>query len=306
IQSGVAGRGSQFGATDYVNPRFTGQIRDSETGVDFFNARYYGSALGRFTSPDPANIGADMTDPQTWNGYSYVRNNPMIYTDPSGMQIQYQAGCWYDVTTEVVSSSVNGIPNAGSAVNYNTHLLGCSFLTGTLTWLEGFNLINGLLTPPSSQSGNQTQQPAQAQQPPKNGIKTLNCAGYTASRSILPQTKAQTIEFGGFIEKGSNGTYSYTPPLAGNRTSLPNFYDQYNSLVQSLSKGVSVAGWYHSHPVPPPTYPSAEAFSGQDLSVSHYINAPGFVVTPSGKVLRLDPGPPAVTTRVPSNVCQGG
>lgn len=142
--------------------------------------------------------------------------------------------------------------------------------------------------------------------PPKTGIKTLNCAGYTASTSIFAQTKAQTIEFGGFIEKAANGTYSYTPPFAGNRTSLPSFYDQYNSLVQSLSKGVSVAGWYHSHPVPPPTYPSAEAFSGQDLSVSHYLNAPGFVVTPSGAVLRLNPGPPAVTTRVPSNVCQSG
>lgn len=128
--------------------------------------------------------------------------------------------------------------------------------------------------------------------PPNNGTyKTLNCAGYTAARSIFPQTKAKTIEFGGFIDKGPNGTYSYTPPFPGSRTSLPNFYDQYNKLLQSLPTGYSIAGWYHSHPVPPPTYPSAEAFSGQDLSASHYINAPGFVVTPTGKVLRLDPGP---------------
>jgi proteasome lid subunit RPN8/RPN11 len=143
--------------------------------------------------------------------------------------------------------------------------------------------------------------------PPNNGTyKTLNCAGYTAARSIFPQTKAKATEFGGFIEKGPNGTYSYTPPFAGSRTSLSNFYDQYKNLLQSLPGGYSIAGWYHSHPVPPPTYPSAEAFSGQDLSASHYINAPGFVVTPTGKVLRLDPGPPAVTTRVPSNVCRGG
>ena len=36
-----------------------------------------------------------------------------------------------------------------------------------------------------------------------------------------------------------------------------------------------MAGWYHSHRVPPPTYPSAEAFSGQDLSVSHYDQCSG-------------------------------
>jgi hypothetical protein len=67
-------------------------------------------------------------------------------------------------------------------------------------------------------------------------------AGYTASRSILRRTKTQKIEFGGFIDKSPNGTYSYTPPIAGNRTSLPDFYDQYNSHLQSLSNGYSVTG----------------------------------------------------------------
>jgi hypothetical protein len=40
---------------------------------------------GRFQSPDPANAGADPSNPQSWNGYSYVYNNPLSYTDPSGM-----------------------------------------------------------------------------------------------------------------------------------------------------------------------------------------------------------------------------
>jgi RHS repeat-associated protein len=62
-----------------------GQIRDSETGMDFFTARYYGSALRRFMSPDPANAGADPTDPQTWNAYAYVRNNPLVLVDPMGL-----------------------------------------------------------------------------------------------------------------------------------------------------------------------------------------------------------------------------
>jgi len=87
IPTGYAGRSSSllFGASDGVEQKFTGQIRDRETGMDFFPARYYASAVGRFLSPDPANAGADATDPQSWNAYAYVRNNPLALVDPLGL-----------------------------------------------------------------------------------------------------------------------------------------------------------------------------------------------------------------------------
>lgn len=55
-----------------------------------FSARYYGSALGRFTSPDPENASAFLypDDPQSWNAYAYGRNNPLAYTDPTGESYQ--------------------------------------------------------------------------------------------------------------------------------------------------------------------------------------------------------------------------
>ncbi len=47
-------------------------------------ARYYGSALGRFSSPDPESASASLFHPQLWNAYSYAINNPLAYRDPDG------------------------------------------------------------------------------------------------------------------------------------------------------------------------------------------------------------------------------
>jgi RHS repeat-associated protein len=84
VAANTFGRNSQFGAgNDSVRQKFTGQQRDSESGLDYFEARYYGSALGRFTSPDDGSDN-DPADPQSWNLYAYVWNNPMANTDPDG------------------------------------------------------------------------------------------------------------------------------------------------------------------------------------------------------------------------------
>jgi RHS repeat-associated protein len=102
----AAGRGTNlgYGANDNVRQKFTLKERDSETGLDYFLARYYSSAQGRFTSPDEFTGGpdeyyefhdlaaenptfyADLTDPQSLNKYQYCYNNPLLYIDPDGHQ----------------------------------------------------------------------------------------------------------------------------------------------------------------------------------------------------------------------------
>jgi RHS repeat-associated protein len=64
---------------------FTGKERDYDTGLDYFGARYYRADVGRFTTVDPL-VPEDhaLADPQLWNRYAYVRNNPLRYTDPDG------------------------------------------------------------------------------------------------------------------------------------------------------------------------------------------------------------------------------
>ncbi len=105
ITSGYAGRSADFGKSDASNNKFTGQYRDPESGLDFFQARYFGAALGRFTSPDPRNAGADPANPQSWNAYAYVQNNPLNATDPSGMCLATKddnGGDIYLLMTEVI------------------------------------------------------------------------------------------------------------------------------------------------------------------------------------------------------------
>ncbi len=61
---------------------YTGQENDSETGLHYYNARYYDSHIRRFTQPD--DIVEDVYNPQMLNRYTYVNNNPLRYTDPTG------------------------------------------------------------------------------------------------------------------------------------------------------------------------------------------------------------------------------
>lgn len=70
---------------------FTGKERDTETGLDYFGARYMSSAQGRFTSPDRPFADQHPADPQSWNLYSYVRNNPLRLVDDDGMKVNEAA-----------------------------------------------------------------------------------------------------------------------------------------------------------------------------------------------------------------------
>jgi len=69
--------------------RSSGKERDTESGLDYFGARYYASNMGRFMSPDWALVPtpipfATLDNPQSLNLYSYVGNNPLVKRDADG------------------------------------------------------------------------------------------------------------------------------------------------------------------------------------------------------------------------------
>ena len=100
IGSGLGNRDQAAGytasLTDGPAQKFTGKERDNESGLDYFGARYFSGAGGRFTSVDPENAGADLANPQSWNGYSYVLNRPLNLIDPTGEQWVPAEGGTYD------------------------------------------------------------------------------------------------------------------------------------------------------------------------------------------------------------------
>ena len=83
------GQSNMLAPGDTNHYLFTGKERDSETGLDYFGARYYGSNMGRFMSPDWSTNAepvpyAKLDNPQSLNLYSYVGNNPLSRRDPDG------------------------------------------------------------------------------------------------------------------------------------------------------------------------------------------------------------------------------
>ncbi len=99
IRTGAGGMGY---VVDAVRQKFGSKERDDETGLDYFEARYFSSKQGRFTSPDEFTGGpdelftfvedtsinptfyADLTNPQSLNKYQFAYNNPLRYVDPDG------------------------------------------------------------------------------------------------------------------------------------------------------------------------------------------------------------------------------
>ncbi len=94
--------GEQMAGDTATHYKFTGKERDSESGLDYFGRRHYSSSLGRFASPDPQNEGAQATEPQSWNAYSYAANNPLKNTDPDGedYHVCFMGGQCFDVASD--------------------------------------------------------------------------------------------------------------------------------------------------------------------------------------------------------------
>jgi RHS repeat-associated protein len=157
VTSGIGWPVSRYGYLPYgVGPMpgtdhylYTGKERDTESGLDYFGARYYNSTMGRFLSPDDGSgVYSDPTNPQSWNLYSYVLNNPLTGVDPDGhdcIHINVDTGAYEgtdqgdcDNSTEEKANSGQYVDGTVNAINENS--------SGQVTGFSGTSYDGNLMT----------------------------------------------------------------------------------------------------------------------------------------------------------------
>ena len=97
-QLGSAGTYYPWGeAKGTTNPQDTWSYatywRDSATGLDYANNRYYSNAYGRFMTPDPYQASGGPSDPGSWNRYAYTVGDPVNRVDPTGLDYCVDPDC---------------------------------------------------------------------------------------------------------------------------------------------------------------------------------------------------------------------
>ena len=94
---------------------FTGQNQDTTPGLYDFLYREYNPGQGRWLSPDPSGLSAvDMTNPQSWNRYTYALNNPLSNIDPTGLECVWDDGS-YDSNNDPDTGDYTGCTGLGGA-----------------------------------------------------------------------------------------------------------------------------------------------------------------------------------------------
>jgi RHS repeat-associated protein len=120
----------------HSRPRTSGKERDSESGLDNFGARYDSSQYGRFMTPDEPLVGQYVSEPQSWNLYSYVQNNPINAVDPDGQDCVYVNDNSVDVQRGDCTSDTDRGIFVNGTINTN------SFTYNSQSQSLGFNYTN--------------------------------------------------------------------------------------------------------------------------------------------------------------------
>jgi RHS repeat-associated protein len=94
------GKGTGETGLEHFEEKFSGKSLDTETGLHYFNSRWYDASLGRFISEDPLRFGPH------W--YTYTSNNPLSRLDPTGtldFQINLGNGQFLDTGAGIVDTN---------------------------------------------------------------------------------------------------------------------------------------------------------------------------------------------------------
>jgi RHS repeat-associated protein len=200
-----------YGTFDAIRQRFTGKERDTESGLDYFGARYFSGAQGRFTTVDLMMSSGYPANPQSWNRYAYTYNNPLKHVDPTG-----QAPCCVEDALDFVDGAIRGAAatismgtmpgstpqSSDSTINLVGQVVGTAAVSVTEMFLGGTEAV---VTTPAAATGVGVVAPAIGLAVAVHGASSgalnmakinqeLNNAGNDRSYETYTKTKPETEE----------------------------------------------------------------------------------------------------------------
>jgi RHS repeat-associated protein len=195
-------------ASFQVSRRFTGQEFDAETGLYYYGdkgGRYYDVSLGRFIQAD--NIISDLSNPQSWNRYSYCLNDPLILTDPTG----HSSDDNDDDPTDHLSLTLGGNhamlrQQAGGASAQLYNQSGSNLRT-VATVGRTVAEMNPIVGAANGAIGAATGKDAVTGAPLTGGERVL--AGVGGMASIIPGEGAEIKAGGAVLKDAKEGVYSF-------------------------------------------------------------------------------------------------
>jgi len=186
--------------------RYSGEMWDDTTSLQYLRARWYDPSDGRFISEDTYE--GQIDNPLTLNLYTYVHNNPLIYADPTGHWCTSTDGKWSHPGACNSSSSIPSpdIKNSGEEIKKNGEVVGTFIYDSrddTVTEDETTGLIIemlfgvGGLVKSLAKAGIKTFTRASS----KELSKELDCNCFTAGTKVMTDHGEKPIEE---IEKGDS------------------------------------------------------------------------------------------------------
>ena len=294
--------GEPYAETGDTDRGFTGMNQDTDDHASYglYDALYreYHPTWGRWVSPDPAGLAAvDPTNPQSWNRYAYVTNDPLALTDPLGLQneaIKWACGgstpaapnpcssLWWEADEQgcnleggaIDCSLAYALAGIGVAAQCPANECGAVNVGGLLVYpvayQTGFAYLGGYMEPGYEFDTNEEALAAGAL--------------YAENQSLLNSGKEQC---GMTYEVGDQ--FSYTTSVEGGWSNC----NMGNARSEIPGNGIATGG-YHSHGLEDPNYAN-EQFSGVigrrlgDVGWSTYYGYPLSLATPGGRVMIYNP-----------------
>ncbi len=192
---------NKTGSTN-IDRKYIGQQYDAATQLSYLNARYYNGTQGQFISQDPMFLGnqseQNLSDPQSLNAYGYSDDNPIVKSDPNGLQVAFGLD---DLAAYAILTSPIWVPVVYNGVNAMSTAAVSQFAKWNDPWA---NSNSRQIQVPNINSGDATGGPGNNQNP-QPGWKTVG--------KVLALTLSAGCELTNCLSWGSNNNSNSTPSI---------------------------------------------------------------------------------------------